>query len=230
MPRLPKRSKNADCGLTTETYGATASTAPSANRSSPATSSPSPHWREQRAVGVDAGAERAALAQRGVHPLPKWNVHSASSRTKNGHSFSCQLGRPAGTAAVGSCSSAVPTWTARARRPGTRAPHRRPRLPPQPTICASGSSAWTSATHRSASGPMAGPLSPPGRPSGQRGRQRVADHHGVRARVERRCGRSRPPARRRSGSWPARPCRAAGRACTAATTLAAWNGSRTSKT
>ena len=42
MPRAPNRSKNAACGLTTATSGASASTAPRVNLSSPATSSPSP--------------------------------------------------------------------------------------------------------------------------------------------------------------------------------------------
>ena len=51
MPRLPNRSKNADCGLTTATYGATASTAVSANRSSPATSSVRPHSCSSAACG-----------------------------------------------------------------------------------------------------------------------------------------------------------------------------------
>ena len=39
IPALPNRSKNADCGLTIETYGATASTTVSANVSRLATSS-----------------------------------------------------------------------------------------------------------------------------------------------------------------------------------------------
>ena len=53
---------------------------------------------------------------------------------------------------------------------------------------------------------------PAGPPVGQRGRQRVADHHGAGAGVERRCARSRPPGPRRSGAWPAPASRAAGRA------------------
>ena len=63
MPREPKRSKNADCGLRTATRSASASTTVRVKRSRPATSSSRPQAAEQRGVRVDADAQRAA----GVH-------------------------------------------------------------------------------------------------------------------------------------------------------------------
>ena len=76
-------------------------------------------------------------------------------------------------AAVGSCRSAVPIWTAVAPLPkrvvgGDDAT--------APTIWASGRPARTSVTQRSASGRIAGPLRPACRR--HRGRQRVADDDG----------------------------------------------------
>ncbi len=51
MPREPNRSKNADCGLTAATWGASTSVAESANFSSPLTESVSPHASSSAACG-----------------------------------------------------------------------------------------------------------------------------------------------------------------------------------
>ena len=68
MPREPNRSKNADCGLTAATWGASASAAPSANFSSPLTESVRPQASSRRGVRVDAGAQRPAAVHRGPQP------------------------------------------------------------------------------------------------------------------------------------------------------------------
>ncbi len=67
MPRLPQRSKKADCGLTTATTSATFSTTVRLNRSSPAGESSSPQAVSSAGLGsmpTHRGPRSSSLARR----------------------------------------------------------------------------------------------------------------------------------------------------------------------
>ena len=120
-------------------------------------------------------------------------------------------------AVVGSCSSAVPTWTAVAPAARKARASSAVAIPPQPTICASGRRRRTSATQRSASGRIAGPLSPPGRPSGIAAGSALPTTTAA-APASRTVRALSRPGRRRSAAWPAPACRAGRSRRTAETT------------
>ena len=161
MPRLPCRSKNADCGLTAETT------------------------RRQR---VDGGHRERARARRGCRGGPR-RASSAGCGSIPGQSGPRRSsGRHSGRRPNGAFGGVIVSprgrprrarrWWGRAagrRRSGRRRRRRRGRrvrrpraAPPAPTTVRSGRAERTSATQRSATGRIAGPLSPPGRPSGIR--------------------------------------------------------------
>ena len=134
-------------------------------------------------AGRRAGrCRRTAARARGLRRAP--------ANQMNGRTVIALLGGRAIilAAVVGSCRSAVPTWTARAPASRKARASSADPTPPAPTTSASGRSATTSATQRSASGRMAGPLSPPAPAVGHPGGQRVADHDGGGAGVERGAG------------------------------------------
>ena len=183
-----------------------ASTAPSANRSRPATSSASPHCVEQRGVRVDAGAELAALGDGGVQP--------GSERLGRRGGRSCGVLLELGDEPVGGrgvveqrgadLDGAGPGAEERAhvvgggdaaarRRPARRAARRAPR--PGSAGRAAG---WPGRSARRG-GRRASRRAARCRPRPRRRRRRA------------RCGRSRRPGTRRCGAWPAPACRAAGR-------------------
>ena len=114
-------------------------------------------------------------------------------------------------AAVGSCSSAVPTWTAIAPAARKLRASAAEVIPPAPTTWRAGQLGADLGHAAQRDGEDGGPAEP-GLPAvGHRRGQRVADHDGVRTRVRGRCGRSRRRGPRRCGAWPAPGRHGAGR-------------------
>ena len=196
-------------------------------RSRPATSSVRPHCGEQPGVRVDAGAELAARRRA-----------AAWRRVAEGHGWSlvwrCSRGSWPGRATsrravVGSCSRAVPTWTAAApasRNGADVVGGRRCRRGDDGRVGQGGDDLGRRSAARAAGSPGRS-----ARRGGRRASRRAARCRRPPRRRRRRARRGRvSTTRSRSGRSLASTGRPRGRSrWTAATTVAAWNGSRTSK-